>query len=1046
MLNNVKIYLHKSETTNILDHYYSPKFLKFMKKLLQSLFVFMLFAASAIAQQRTITGTVTGKEDGLPLPGVSVRVKGAAGATQTGSDGKFTIKVAASARALEFTYIGYLSSSVEISGNVVNVSLTSDSKSLEELVITGYGSTTKVRATGSTVTVGAKDLEQTPFTSVDKALQGRVAGLQSVGASGQPGALQSIRIRGLGSISGSSDPLYVIDGIPVNSGDLSNNTTTSNALAGLNPNDVENMTVLKDAASTAIYGSRGANGVILITTKSGKAGKTKIRVDAEYGFVKPGTFNGNTRPLTTDENITLIGEGLLNRPDLVAAYGLTPANIRAFVVSPDGVGINEGTNTDWYKAVTRTGKQQSYNLAFDGGDAKTQFHVGGGYFSQDATVQRSKFDRVSGNVNLKHKFNEKLSFGTNIILSSSNTKSLLNGGAFGNPVLSALFIMPDLRATNDDGTPNISGALAPGAGLFNPLAILQNDNGNNNTQKAITSVYGEYKILPNLKISTKYGIDYNNIEEDSYNSPTYGDGRNVGGRTYRNYTRYFNWVWTNLVDYHIDIDANNNWVANIKAGYEAQKSNYYSIGLAAYNVPLNTNYQVPSVGATPISTTGTNQVYTFASLLALGDISYKNKYVLSASFRRDGSSRFGVNNQYGDFWSVGGTWNAEQEDFIKQYQWISQLKLRASYGLTGNAGTGYNSWRTLYGLTRTGYNFVYNGAIGSGPTQYGNPNLTWEKTKSFDVGFDLGLFNNRLTANFDFYNRQSTSLLLPVNVSYTTGFASYIDNFGGMRNRGVEVTLAGSPVKTRDFEWNLNFNIALNKNKLTNLVTDKQISSPFIRQVGQDYQSFYLPQYAGVNPDNGMPRWYTDATRTTTTEVYGQAQRVLLGKSAAPKAFGSFGTTLTYKGLSLDALFYYNFGNWIYNSYYQYQNSGGAYLGSYNQSATELARWQKPGDITDVPKMVYGNGTNSFAVSDRMLNRGDFVRLRDITLGYNLPKEWLTKAKLSSVRVYARGSNLFTWIKDKKLPYDPESTGTGGTNTFELFIPKTVTFGVNVGF
>ncbi|WP_129717190.1 TonB-dependent receptor [Pedobacter sp. SYP-B3415] len=1017
-----------------------------MKKLLQSLFLLIIVATSTFAQQRTIRGTVTSDDDGLPMPGVSVRIRGGAGGTQTSSDGKYSLQIGARVTELEFSYVGYATKVVPVTGTTLDVVLSADSRSLTDVVITGYGSTTKARATGSTATVGAKDLEQTPFTSVDKALQGRVAGLQSVGASGQPGAMQSIRIRGLGSISGSSDPLYVVDGIPINSGDLSVNTTTANALAGINPNDIENMTVLKDAASTAIYGSRGANGVVLITTKSGKAGKTKIRVDLENGFVKPGTFNDRTRPLTTEENIELIGESLLNNPAYVSQYGLTPANIREFVISPNGFGLNKDVNTDWYNEVVRTGKQQSYNVSADGGNERTQFHVGLGYFTQDATTLRSKFDRYSGNVNLKHNLNDKLSFSANLLLSTAKTKALLNGGAFGNPVLGSLFIMPDVPSRNPDGTPYISGVLAPGGSLFNPLAILDLDNGTNNTQKAITTLSGEYKILPNLKISTKYGIDYNNLEEDYYNNPSYGDGRNVFGRSYRNYNRYFNWVWTSLVDYHADLDANKDWTANIKAGYEAQKSQQYSSAATSYNLPLNPNYQVPSVGATPITAGGSNSAYTFASLLSLGDISYKNKYVVSGSFRRDGSSRFGIDNVYGNFWSVGGTWNVDQEEFLRGSNWISQLKLRSSYGTTGNAGTALNAWRTLYGLTRTGSNFVYAGAIGSGPTQYGVPSLTWEKTKSFDVGIDIGILKNRVTANVDWYNRQSTSLLLPVNLSYTTGFASYTDNFGGMRNRGIEVTVNATPVKSASFEWAVNFNIALNKNEVTSLVTDKQISSPFIRQVGQNYQAYYLPQYAGVNPANGLPRWYTDDTRTNTTETYSQAQRVLLGKAAAPKGFGSFGTTLTYKGISLDGLFYFSYGSYLYNGFYQYQNSGGAYLGSFNQSATELERWQKPGDETSVPKLVYANGTNSFAASDRLLYDASFIRLRDVTLSYTLPASWVSKASLTNVRVYARGSNLITFQRDKKLPFDPESGGVGGTNNFELFIPKTVTFGVNVGF
>jgi TonB-linked SusC/RagA family outer membrane protein len=1016
-----------------------------MKRLLLSMFFLLLTSIVGMAQNRTVTGTVTGQDDGLPLPGVSVRVRGANIGTQTTSDGKFSISVPSASSVLEFSYIGYATKTATAASNVVNVVLAGDAQSLTEVIVTGYGTTTKARQTGSVSTVAAKDIEATPFTSVDKALQGRVAGLQSTGASGQPGSMQQIRIRGLGSISGSSEPLFVVDGIPVNSGDLSNNSTSSNALAGINPNDIESLTVLKDASSTAIYGSRGSNGVVLITTKSGKAGKTKIRVDAEYGVVKAGVFNEATRPLTTEENILLIGESLLNNPSYVTDYSLTPANIRDFVIGEDGFGINPNVNTNWYDEVTRTGQQQQYNISLDGGNEKTQFHVGGGYFTQEATVPSSSFKRYSGNLNLKHSVTDKFSIGTNVILSSTNTKGLLNSGAFGNPVLGALFLMPDLAARNEDGSINIGGALAPGAGLYNPLAILELDKQNNNMQKVITSVSAEYKILPNLKISSKYGIDYNNFEEDSYNNPSYGDGRNVGGRTYRDYTRYFNWVWTNLIDYRWDITKDDNLVANIKAGYEAQRSQAYTSSVAAYNVPLNPNFTVPSVGATPITSAGSQDGYSFASLLAIGDISYKNKYVLSGSFRRDGSSRFGVDKLYGNFWSVGGSWNADREDFIKEIKAISLLKVRGSYGVNGNADIGNNAWRNLYGYTRTGYNFVYNGAIGSGPSQYGVSTLTWEKTKSYDIGVDAGFFDNRLTATAEYYRRQSDDLLLSVPVSYTTGFPSYINNFGGMENKGWEFSIAGSPIRTDDFQWDLNFNISMNKNKITNLVIDKSVSNPFIRQVGENYQTYYLPQYAGVNTETGAPQWYKDATRTEIVTSYNQAQRVLLDKTAAPKAFGSFGTTVNYKGIGLDAMFYYNFGNYIYNGFYQYQNSGGAYVGSYNQSANELNRWQNPGDVTDVPKLVYG-GTNSFAASDRLLNKGDFIRLRDVTLSYSLPKSIIDRAKVSNVRLYARGSNLWTWIKDDKLAFDPEAGGTGGTNNFELFIPKTITFGVNVGF
>ncbi|WP_149524689.1 SusC/RagA family TonB-linked outer membrane protein [Sphingobacterium hotanense] len=1025
-----------------------------MKQKLLSIFLLCtLFVGISYAQNRQVSGRVTSSTDGSPIAGASVVEAGTSNATQTDNSGNFSISVGPNA-TLSVSFVGFAAQRVAVGSNsVVNVQLISDDLSLEEVVVTGYGTTTKLRQTGSTTVVQSKDVEQTPFPSIDRALQGRVPGLQSSGGSGQPGSAQTIRIRGVGSISGSSSPLYVIDGVPVNSGDLSRATPTANVLAGINPNDIENITVLKDASSTAIYGSRGSNGVILITTKSGKAGKTKFRLDADFGSVKPGVSPKKARALTTEENIMLIGESLLNNPTYVDAYKLTPDNIREFVISENGFGIDPSINTNWYDEVTRTGSQQQYNLSLDGGNEKTTFNVGGGFFKQEGTIPNSDFTRYSGKLSLKHNINDRFTVGTNMILSTSNLKGLLNGGAFGNPVLTSFFLMPSIPSRNPDGSNYISGDLAAGAGLYNPLEILDKDRRSNNTQKAIDSIYGEYKILPNLKISSKYGIDYNNLEEDYYNNPNYGDGRNVGGRSYRDYTRYFNWVWTNLVDYRWDIDEDKNWVANIKAGYEAQKSQSYSSSVGVYNVPLNTDLTVPSVGATPITATGSNDDYSFASFLALGDFSYKNTYVVSWSYRNDGSSRFGSDKRYGNFWSVAGSWNLDQEDFIREVDAISALKLRASYGVTGNAGIGNNAWRTLYGYTRTTYNFVYDGNIGAGPTQYGLSNLTWEKTNSYDIGLDAEFLNHRLGVTFDFYNRESEGLLYAVPVPYTTGFNSYVANYAGLRNRGFEVALNGTPVKTDDFQWDLNFNISVNKNKTTRLVGDEQISSPFIRRVGEDYFSYYLPQWAGADPENGDPLWYKDETRTETTNVYSQAKRVLLGKTALPKAFGSFGTTLNYKGIGLDALFYYNFGNHIYQGFYSYQNSGGAYYGSYNQSALELDRWQKPGDVTDVPRPVFASGNkNAFGASDRLLKGGDFIRLRDVTLSYSLPSNWIETAKLSNVRVYLRGSNLWTWVKDDTLPFDPEAGssevagGTQGVTNFDVFIPKTFTFGINVGF
>ncbi len=993
----------------------------------------------ALAQSKTVSGIVTDQTTGLGLPGVSVIVKGSSVGTATSADGSYTLNVPENGSTLVFRYIGYTNKEVPIGNSaVLNVALGVDNKQLSEVIITGYGNTNTIANTGAVSQIKAADIEEVPVTSFDKALQGRVPGLQSVGASGQPGSSQEIRIRGIGSMTASSSPLYVIDGVPINSGDLSRNTTTANALSGINPNDIESITVLKDASAASIYGSRAANGVIVVTTKSGKSGKTSVHFDAETGYSKRAYYNENTRPLTTEETLELAGEAILNHPK----YGPGYAGQAKRDVAIDAFGFDPDVNTDWYDVVSQTGKTQQYNLSTDGGNDKTQFHLSGGYFSQEGTIKTSEFDRYSGSINLTHKLSNKFTVGTNLMISNSKQTGPSNSGYFSNPILASLFLTPDVAPFNEDGSFNLFG------GLYNPLAIFAYDNNKTNILKGIGSVNGSYEILPNLKITSKFGIDYNNLEENQYQSPLYGDGQDVG-YAYRYYTRYFNWVWTNLVDYTWDVNHDNTWVATMKAGYEAQKSQYYSSNVETSVFPNNTNITAPSVGATPLTATGTQEDYTFASILAIGDITYKGKYVISGSYRRDGSSRFGAENRYGNFWSAGLSWNADQEEFIRNISWIDQLKFRASYGVNGNAGIGNYGWRPLYSygtasISGTGYNLNYNGQLGSAPSSLGNQGLTWEKNKPFDVGVDMAFFQNRLSITADYYDRKTTDLLLNVPLSRTSGFPNYLDNVGAMRNSGIEFAVNATPVLAGDFRWDVNFSISKNKNEITALAEDEQVASPYIRKIGEDYQTYYMPVWAGVDPTTGDPLWYKDATRTETTNNWNQAEYVVTDKTATPKGFGSFGTTISYKGLAFDALFYYSYGNYIYDPYYRYLNSGGAYIGSFNQRATELNRWQNPGDITDVPRYVYG-GTLAYSQSTRILDSGDFVRLRDVSLSYKLPTSLIERVKLSNVRLYVRGTNLWTHVKDDNLPYDPEAGGVSGQTNFDIEIPKTVTFGVNIG-
>ena len=1016
-----------------------------MKKLLQSLFVMMLFAISAMAQQRTITGTVTGKEDGLPIPGVSVRVKGTKSGSLTGAAGKYSISVPKGSVELVFSSLGYISHTRNANSDVLNITLESDVQSLQDVVITGaYGSEqTKRTQTGSIGVVRAKDLEATPLVSIDKALQGRVAGVMSVSGNGQPGSNQDVRIRGTSSVNASNQPLYVVDGVPINAGDISRNATTSNTLAGLNPNDIESLTVLKDASAASIYGSRAANGVVLITTKTGKAGKTRIRVDAEYGIAKSAFLSGVNKPLNAAQLRELTAEGLVNAgkvsstpiPNLDAAYNYYDNTI---------VGAaRQGVDTDWLGVVTQTGRQQQYNVAANGGTEQTQFNISGGYFKQEGTVIGSEFNRYSGAVNVRHKYNDRLSFGINLNVSNSGQSGPSAGGAFRNPVLAAYFLNPYQNPRNADGSINNSPTdFTPGA-IFNPLTVIELDKNSYSALKGIGGADLAYKILPNLKFTSKIGIDYNALEEDSYWNPTYGDGRNTGGNSARYYTRYFNWVSTNLLNYSATMLADHSLVANVRAGYEAQKSSRYTLTAITTGLPANVDLNVPSAGSVLNTANGSNEDYTFASMLAIGDISYKNKYVLQASFRRDGSSRFSANNAYGNFWSVGGSWNIDQEDFIKQYKWIDQFKIRTSYGVNGNAGIGNYDWRALYAF---GSSYNYGGVGGSAPSQVGNQNLTWEVNKPFDIGIDLAFFKNRLAFNVDYYSRKSEKLLLDDPLSLTSGFASFSNNVGSMRNRGVELAVSGAPVIAGDFRWDVSFNIAFNKNVLLELSNgqSRAISGVTVRDIGSNVTTWFMREWAGVDPANGNPLWYTDASKTATTSNYGSAQQVNTGKQADPKGFGSLTNGFKYKGFSLEAMLYFSYGNYIRDAWANYTQSDGANA-TFNRVAAQMDRWQKAGDVTNVPKYVYNNSNSSNATSTRFLYKGDYVRLRDVTVGYDLPKKALASLKVSSVKVYARASNLYTWVRDKNLPYDPESFATSSTN-FTVYMPKTIAFGVNVGF
>ncbi len=989
-----------------------------------------LSATLLIAQSRTITGKVTNKQTGVALPAVTVSVRGSSTATQTNENGTFTLVVPSNTKALVFSSVGYIRTEVAIGqNNSIDVGLEQgEGEKLDEVVVVAYGTQTKKETTGAMAKVGAVDIENKPFTSVDKILQGAVAGLQSISPSGQPGSIQQVRIRGIGSISASSAPLWVIDGIPVNSGDLSRNTTTSNALAGLNPNDIESVTVLKDASATSLYGSRAANGVILVNTKKGRPGKTKLRFDAEVGFNEQAKFPSTAEPLNRDEYFSLLEEGLVNA-------GATPAQV---VSISNGLGKSNGFNDDWFDLVTRTGVQQQYNLSASGGTDKTTFFVSGGYFKQEASVIASDFTRYSSNFNIGHKVSEKLNFGLQANISYSHQHTPSQAGAFANPVLASLFLRPSQNAYNADGTVNTSNATFNQT--FNPIALEQLDDRSLKTVKGLGSVNLEYKILPDLKFSSRYGIDYNDLEENQYQNPVHGDGRTVNGRGIAFLTRAFNWIWTNQLDYRRYLNADQDIYVEAKLGYESQKSQTYNISTFGENFPATTTLTLPIVASSPKQSSAFNNEYSFTSTFSALNLNFRDKYILTGTFRSDGSSRFGGNNRYGNFWSVGGAWNIDAENFMSGVGAISFLKLRASYGINGNA-SGIGDYASLYTYTFGGGN-NYNNQPGGTPGNPGNENLTWEKNKAGNIGVDAGFFGDRLSLTLDVYRRVTSDLLLNEPVSRTTGFTTVTRNIGSMENKGVEVTINAVPVRG-DLRWDISLNTAFNKNEITKLNGDIN-SDPFIRKEGYDYQSYFMRSWAGVDPANGNALWYIDDTRKTTTSNVNQATRFIVGKSATPKTFGGLTNTISWRGLVLEAQLYYTFGSYLYDNWGFITYGDGAFP-QLNKEKRQLDRWKNPGDITNVPKYIYNNQSSSNVVSDRYLFKGDYIRLTNLTLGYDFSKSLIQRLKVTSLRFYVRGTNLWTFISDDNLPFDPEQ-GVTGTNDLQIPIVKTVSLGINVGF
>ncbi len=982
------------------------------------------------AQNRTIKGSVI-DDKGVALANASVLVKGTSNGTVTDANGAFSISVQASAKALVISSLNYVLQEVNITGkNQVTVRLEPATDRLDEVVVTGYGTTKRTTSTSAQAKLSGKDVENAPVSSLDRAFQGKVPGLQSSSNNGQPGANQDVRIRGIGSFTASASPLYVVDGVQIVTGDLSSAVTTTNVLSTINPNDVDDITVLKDAAATSIYGSRGANGVILITTKKGKSGKTQFRFDTEVGQTDYANIPDVGKPIKANDWFTLLKEGMVNA-------NFTQTQINNTLAT---YGYGNGVDIDWIGLTTRKGQQQQYNLSMTAGDAKTQLFMSGGYFKQEAANIGADLRRISGNIKVTHNISSKISVSTNWNIGNVMQNTPPSGpGAFANPYYVSLTLRPTQNPFNPDGTYNISGADNLSFPThYNPLYVIANDK----YVVRNTQIFGggslEYKILQGLKFTSHVGIQSNSLEESVFNNPFHGDGVSTSGFGINNFTRVFLWDWYNQFDYHIDLLRNKKLSTDLKAGYEAVKYNFYRIQSQAQNFPPTAELPLSTNAATAIVGSADGANYTFASMYSSANFLYDNRYSVSGSFRRDGSSRFGANNQYGNFWSVGAAWNINNESFMDNMKAISLLKLRGSYGSTGNAGIGNYQWRQTYG-----YGANYNGVAGGTFNNIGNIDLTWEKTNQLDIGLDLGLFKNRINIVVDWYRKLTDGLLFNKPISLTTGFGSILSNVGKIENKGIEFAINARPIQLRNFSWDVSFNISHNQNKVVSLPNHQDIANGQFRLTeGRDIQSYYYRSVQGVDPATGVEMWYLDNTKSATTPTYANAALQFLNKSGSPSYFGGFSNTFTYRGFYATGDLYYNYGNWVLDSYSQYFLNG--QLPTRGKYAINLTRWQKPGDITTIPKYVYGLANQSGG--EKSLYKGDYIRLRNVTIGYRMDdKVLLSKLHINSLNFYVRGTNLWTKVYDKTLPFDPEQ-GAASQNNEGFLNPKTVTVGLNIGF
>ena len=1021
----------------------------------------LLLGGAAYAQNMTVKGKVTA--NGLEMPGVTVSVKGTAGGTITSLDGDFTIKADAGS-VLVFSFIGYETVEVPVKGNgPINVELREKTTDLDEVVIAvPYGTAKKSTFTGSAGVVDKKIIANSQVASVSQALQGSVAGLQSFSASGQPGEDATILIRGVGSVNASTTPLYVVDGVPYDG-----------ALSSISNQDIASITVLKDAAAASLYGSRAANGVVMITTKQGsKKSAPSIEISAKYGFSDRAVKD--YEQVSTEQYFMLEWEAIRNmrmslkNPDTAeaaAAYATQNLILNYIGINPYGTAYPQPIGTDgklvegarllwndsWEDALSQDAHYTDLSARVSGGSENSQYYFSLGYMDNQGAYIGSGFKRYTLRANITSDLTKWLQVGVNVGLTHSiQDFPKSDDSSLGNVVLAARSIpsfYPVYERDPETGAYVLDengqrvydyGKYRHGsyAGYNQAQSMLYDKN---EIKRDAASVRGYLQVTPieGLTYKMSLNIDYNSRFTHDYANPTYGK-EPVTGSVSKSNTRTTGMTFNNVVNWEHTFGEVHN--VRLMAGQEYYEFNTSNFGGSRSNV-ITDGYFEPDVASTLTGFSGNSDQYKLLSYFGQAEYNYAQKYFASVSMRADGSSRFHPDNRWGAFWSFGGSWKIGREAFVEEAagSWLSDLTLRASYGAQGNDNVGYYAYQALYGIGS------FLGETTLTTSRLDTPELSWETNLNANIGLDFSLWSNRLFGTVEWFQRTSKDLLFARDLVPSSGFSSIDDNIGKVRNYGWEFTLGGTPILTRDWTWRLSVNATTYKNEIVSIPTDVMWSGTKKWVKGGSLYDFWMYEWAGVDPETGDAQWYMTDTETgerVKTTNYGSLtsqDKVKVG-NALPKVSGGFQSDLTWRDLSLSMAFAYSIGNKIYNRDKASLMSVSGANGS-TMSKDLLNRWTPENTQTDVPRLEYDQTSYFTSASTRWLVDGSYLRLKTVTLNYNLPKKWIQPAMLKDVSSYVQGENLLTFSKQQGL--DPEQA-LGGVTYWRYPAMKTLSFGINV--